>query len=255
MLKASAVKDGEGLWSYVKMHQWFMSTTDLGKTNQRIDIMRPPQCKHDWEVAEAVEKWEEKYRIVKEEDGDQELPEKYRMTALKCILVGYIKKHIELREEDIKTYEEMRAIIMKWAVNEKIEKDKGHAPMDIGKVEAEGYQRKVSFVMPGDEERFSVYNQEMWEGIDGCQPCGDWVLETSWDNGDVSQRRWQRKWEIWQGRKGPDADVGMETQHERTVCQRRQRPERWATMLRLWANWAHGERLPERCQEQRWEKG
>ena len=32
LLKASAVKDGEGLWSYVKMHQWFMSTTDLGKT-------------------------------------------------------------------------------------------------------------------------------------------------------------------------------------------------------------------------------
>ena len=59
LLKASAVKDGEGLWSYVKMHQWFMSTTDLGKTNQRIDIMRPLQCKHDWEVAEAVEKWEE----------------------------------------------------------------------------------------------------------------------------------------------------------------------------------------------------
>ena len=58
--KASAVKDGEGLWSYVKMHRWFMSTTDLGKTNQRIDIMKPQQCKHDWEVAEAVQKWEEK---------------------------------------------------------------------------------------------------------------------------------------------------------------------------------------------------
>ena len=135
LLKASAVKDGEGLWAYVKMHQWFISTTDLGKTNQRVDIMRPPQCKHDWEVAEAVERWEEKYRIIKEEDGDQQLPEKYRMTALKCILVGDIKKHIELREEELKTYDEMRSIIMKWAVNKKIEKDKGHAPMDIGKVD------------------------------------------------------------------------------------------------------------------------
>ena len=69
------------------------------------------------------------------------------------------------------------------------------------------------------------------------------------------QRRWQRKWEIWQGRKGPDADVGMETQHEMTICQRSQRPKWWATMLCLWANWAHGERLPERCQEHRGEKG
>ena len=31
--KASVVKDGEGLWAFVKMHQWFMKTTDLGKTN------------------------------------------------------------------------------------------------------------------------------------------------------------------------------------------------------------------------------
>ena len=31
LLKDSAVKDGEGLWSYVKMHQWFMSTTDWGR--------------------------------------------------------------------------------------------------------------------------------------------------------------------------------------------------------------------------------
>ena len=77
------------------------------------------------------------------------------MTALKCILVGDIKKHIELREEDIKTYEELRSIVMKWAVNKKIEKDKGHAPMDIGAVQGEG------------EERFSVHNERMWEGSDG----------------------------------------------------------------------------------------
>ena len=29
--KDSAVKDGEGLWACIKMHQWFMKTTDLGK--------------------------------------------------------------------------------------------------------------------------------------------------------------------------------------------------------------------------------
>ena len=77
---------------------------------------------------------------------------------------------------------------MKWAVNKKIEKDKGHAPMDIGAVQGEG------------EERFSVYSENMWEGISGCQPCGTfdqstfdesgaWVLETSWADGaygDVS---------------------------------------------------------------------
>ena len=106
------------------------------------------------------------------------------MTALKCILVGDIKKHIELREEEIKNYDEMRSIIMKWAVNKKIEKDKGHAPMDIGKVE-EALEKEV---------RFSLPNQEMWEGVNGYSQWetfedGDWVMETSWADegqGDVS---------------------------------------------------------------------
>ena len=58
------------------------------------------------------------------------------MTALKKILCGDIKKHIELREEDIKDYNELRKIIMNWAVNKKLEKAK-HDPMDIGGVDDE----------------------------------------------------------------------------------------------------------------------
>ena len=57
------------------------------------------------------------------------------MTALKKILCGDIKKHIELREEDIKSYDELRKIIMNWAVNKKLEKAKQHDPMDIGRVD------------------------------------------------------------------------------------------------------------------------
>ena len=63
------------------------------------------------------------------------MPQKYRMTALKCILCGDIKKHIELREDDLKTYEQMREIVMKWAVPKRIEKERGHVPMDIDQAE------------------------------------------------------------------------------------------------------------------------
>ena len=34
-----AVKDGEGLWAYVDMHNWFHKTTDLGMTDRRIEII------------------------------------------------------------------------------------------------------------------------------------------------------------------------------------------------------------------------
>ena len=58
--------------AYVRLHQWFNRTTELGKTNRIIDIMRPDACKHDYEIANAIEKWEERYRRIMEEDGAEQ---------------------------------------------------------------------------------------------------------------------------------------------------------------------------------------
>ena len=134
--KLKSVNQGEGLWAYIRIHHWFSRTTDQGKNARRLAIMDPPQCKHDHEISQAIEEWEERYRILKDEDKESELPESWRMTALKKILCGDIKKHIELREEEIKGYDELRKIIMNWAVNKKLEKSK-HDPMDIGGVDGE----------------------------------------------------------------------------------------------------------------------
>ena len=108
------------------------------------------------------------------------------MTVLKCILVGDIKKHIELREEDIKTYDELRAIIMKWAVNKKIEKDKGHAPMDIGAVQ--------------DEGNWGTGDDDDWDRMTGPDWEGDWTLgqysqEGGWDVNVVGKGG--KGWDNW----------------------------------------------------------
>ena len=99
--KINAANQGEGLWAYIIMHQWFCKATDSGRTNRRIEITRPNQCKHGWEIASAVEKWEEKYRISTEVDRDPPIPPECKITALKCLLVGDIKRHIELQEEEM----------------------------------------------------------------------------------------------------------------------------------------------------------
>ena len=108
--KLKSVNQGEGLWAYIRIHHWFSRTTDQGKNARRLAIMDPPQCKHDYEISQAIEDWEERYRILKDEDKESALPESWRMTALKKILCGDIKKHIELREEDIKSYDELQKI-------------------------------------------------------------------------------------------------------------------------------------------------
>ena len=96
-----------------------------------IDIMRPEPCKHEHEIAGAIEKWERNYRRIIEEDKAEPLPDRYRMTAIKCLLVGEIKRHVNLREEEIETYQELRNIVMKYAVNRRIEKERGNDPMEV----------------------------------------------------------------------------------------------------------------------------
>ena len=134
MSKIKAVHQGEGLWAYVRSHQWFSKTTDQGKNNRRMLVMNPEPCKYDHEIAAAVEEWEERYRILKEEDKESELSESWRMTSLKRLLCGDIKIHVEL-QEDFKSYEELRTTIMRWATNKTLEKDRQKSdPMDCNNV-------------------------------------------------------------------------------------------------------------------------
>ena len=58
-------------------------------------ITKPKACKHDYEISGAIEEWEEKYRILVEEDKASILPEEWRMTVIKEFLCGDIKKHID----------------------------------------------------------------------------------------------------------------------------------------------------------------
>ena len=68
MHKVNSAEQGEGMWAYIRVHQWFNKTTELGKMSRVIDIMRPEACKHEHEIAGAIEKWERNYRRTIEED-------------------------------------------------------------------------------------------------------------------------------------------------------------------------------------------
>ena len=57
--------------------------------------------------------------MLLEEDGEDELPEKYKMSALKQLLCGDVRKHMHLKDKELSTYAEMRAAIMTLAVNQR----------------------------------------------------------------------------------------------------------------------------------------
>ena len=122
---------GEGRWAYVRVHPWFTRTTDQGRSTRRAAIMRPPKCTHEHEISAATERWDEKYRALRDDDREMEFPDSWKMIALRMMLCGEIQKSVEHREKEFKTYEEPRAVAMKRAISRKIESERSmHDPMD-----------------------------------------------------------------------------------------------------------------------------
>ena len=66
------------------------------------------------------------------QNKDEELPEAYTIAAMMQLLVGDIKRHIELNENELNIYAEMRTCVMKWAVLKKAWKRK-KARCDAGR--------------------------------------------------------------------------------------------------------------------------
>ena len=69
--------------------------------------------------------------MLLEEDRGHELPEEYTMSALKQLLFGDIKKHMELKKQDLGTYSDMRQAVMTWAIHQRLETESEHAKHDM----------------------------------------------------------------------------------------------------------------------------
>ena len=91
--------------------------------------MSPPSVNNGHELADAVGSWDrEEMELRKLDPLSQDLPECYRMIALKCLLSGRITEHVELNSASTTTYPEMRETIMTWAMQKKLERRFGNNP-------------------------------------------------------------------------------------------------------------------------------
>ena len=97
--KMDGHNQGEGLWADLRIHLWFTRTTAQGRSIRRAAIMNPPRCKHEHEIPAAIEKWDERYRTLKKDDRELELPDSYKMIALQGILCGEFKRALSTEKE------------------------------------------------------------------------------------------------------------------------------------------------------------
>ena len=111
-----------GAKAYVTVYAWFMESTGLKLAERRGAWMNPPPVKHEHEIADAVEAWErEEMELRKLDPVSQELPECFKVIALKSLLVGQIRQHIELMSGRLTGYGDLRREIMGYAMQMRLE--------------------------------------------------------------------------------------------------------------------------------------
>ncbi len=122
-------KKGEGLEALRDVHAWFTETTKAGMAERRIAIMSPAQAKKDEEVLGMVTRWMDTHDRLQQIDG-QEMPTMYKATAVKKILPGKFKEHLDMTmgnsfgEKDEGDFKRLINHIKQWATARKLEKTK-----------------------------------------------------------------------------------------------------------------------------------
>ena len=62
--------------------------------------MQPPKCNHEHEIAAAIERLEEKYRALPEDDRDMKFPDLRKMTALRMTPSAEIQTSVRYRDKN-----------------------------------------------------------------------------------------------------------------------------------------------------------
>ena len=87
--RVKGTEPGHGLGAYGKLHMWYARQTTLTLQELRDTVMKPVQAKHESEVAARLEEWAEaNVEWANVEHEHMVLPEAYRISAIRGILIG-----------------------------------------------------------------------------------------------------------------------------------------------------------------------
>ena len=86
----------------MKLYLWFAGTTGLALTEKTKTLMSPTPAKHEWEIADAIEKWAEQERTVSAHGDDYKLSVVFKVTALR-VLMSRKREHFDIMEREAKS--------------------------------------------------------------------------------------------------------------------------------------------------------
>ena len=167
-LRVNSGEPGEGLEAYMRVYLWFAGTTGLALTEKTRILMHPTPVKHEYEIADALEKWAEQERTLRAHGDDYKLNAAFKVTALR-VLMSCKREQFEFFEREARTkhgeklcdemFDDLLARVKEYAQQRRLEeimkRTKGD-PMDIGQAaHAHGEHWEHTGVHFGDDYYWS----------------------------------------------------------------------------------------------------
>ena len=72
--------------AYMRLYLWFAGTTGLALTEKTRQLMSPTPVKHEYEIADALEKWSEQERTLRAHGDEYKLSAAFKVTALRELM-------------------------------------------------------------------------------------------------------------------------------------------------------------------------
>ena len=104
--------DRDGLFSYMKLHQWLTQTSGLCISDRRSKASRPAKVKREEDIFGAILEWEQEVRELERVTGEIVMSEGMKKFALKEICTGKMQEEVDLKEESMTLREEVHILLM-----------------------------------------------------------------------------------------------------------------------------------------------
>ena len=74
--------------AYMRVYLWFAGTAGLALTEKTRMLMHPNPVKHEYDLADALEKWAEQERTLRAHGNDYQLSAVFKVTALRGLMTN-----------------------------------------------------------------------------------------------------------------------------------------------------------------------
>ena len=129
--------EGDGIRAFARLRHWHNGSSGMAITARTQLIMNPSIPKGEESIEEAIDRWKEQIRAVEQMGEQYKLPDAFKRTALRSMMVGRGKGHCDQTEECTTGIDELTANCYAYANRRRLEAKKISNDMDLGEVNGE----------------------------------------------------------------------------------------------------------------------